>query len=58
MIGAPNKLYRQLLIELNTSCIWFKDEGCRALDGEGSAWGALRESLAQTAKTQPHHKDE
>ena len=28
-IGAPNKLYRQLLIELNLSCIWFKDEGCR-----------------------------
>lgn len=57
-IGAPNKLYRQLLIELNTSCVWFKDEGCQALDGEGSAWEALSKSLTKSAKTQPHHKEE
>ena len=50
-IGAPNKLYRQLLIELNVSCIWFKDEGCQALDGEGSAWEALRKLFAKAAKS-------
>lgn len=49
-IGAPNKLYRQLLIELNVSCIWFKDERCHALDGEGSAWEALRKLFAKAAK--------
>lgn len=41
-IGAPDKPYRQLLIDLNISCIWFKDEACRTLDGEGSAWEGLR----------------
>jgi hypothetical protein len=48
-IGAPDKLYCQLLVELNISCIWFKNEKCRALDGEGSAWEALRESRATAA---------
>jgi len=50
-IGAPHKLYRQLLSDLNVSCVWFKDEGCRALDGEGSAWEALRKLFAKAAKS-------
>jgi hypothetical protein len=49
-IGAPNKLYRQLLLELQISSIWFTDEDCRALDGEGPFWEALEESLPTSTK--------
>lgn len=50
-IGAPDKLYRQLLLELQISPIWFTGEDCRALDGEGAVWEALDESLTTSTKT-------
>jgi len=37
-IGSPDKNYRQFLSELQISAIWFTDEECEALDGEGVAW--------------------
>lgn len=49
-IGAPDKLYRQLLMELQVSSIWFSDEGCRAVNGEGPFWDALLESLTAATK--------
>jgi len=51
-IGAPDELYRQLLLELQISSIWFTDEDCRDFDGEGLFWEALRKSLV-TRKDKP-----
>jgi hypothetical protein len=31
----PDKLYRQLLLDVQISVIWFTDEECGTLDGEG-----------------------
>ncbi len=45
-IGRPDDLYRQLLLDLQISAIWFADEKCLALGSEGPAWEALQESLA------------
>ena len=50
-IGAPDKLYRQLLMELQISSIWFIDEDCRAVDGEGPFWDALHESFPVAPKS-------
>ncbi len=49
-IGPPDKNYRQFLSELQISAIWFTDEECEALDGEGVAWEALQESLSTLTK--------
>lgn len=46
-ITGPDKLYRQLLLDLQISTIWFTDEACLTLDGEGPYWESLQESLAQ-----------
>ncbi|MFZ0684931.1 MAG: hypothetical protein WAM89_05260 [Terriglobales bacterium] len=49
-IGAPDKLYRQLLVnELQISSIWFTDEDCSDLNGKGPFWEALKETLATLA---------
>jgi len=49
-IRAPDKLYRQLLMELHISSIWFRDEDCRTLAGEGPFWEALHELLTTSTK--------
>lgn len=46
-IGRPDGLYRQLLLDLQISAIWFADERCLALDGEGPGWEALQEALTK-----------
>lgn len=50
-IGPPEKAYRQLLSELEISVIWFTNEDCRTLNGEGSYWEALQESLTKSIAT-------
>ena len=46
-IGRPDGLYRQLLLDLQISAIWFVDERCLAFDGEGPGWEALQEALTK-----------
>lgn len=46
-IGRPEGLYRQLLLDSQISAIWFTEEECLALDGEGPAWGILQQLLAR-----------
>jgi hypothetical protein len=44
-ISQPLKSYRQLLLDLQISPIWFTDEACESLEGEGKAWDSLKSSL-------------
>jgi hypothetical protein len=42
-ILPPHQAYREFLLDLQISPLWFTDEHCQVLDGEGMAWDALRE---------------
>ena len=44
-ISQPPESYRQLLLDLQISPIWFTDEACESLEGEGKAWDSLKSSL-------------
>lgn len=45
-ISKPPKGYRQLLLDLQISPIWFLNEDCDSLEGSGKVWEALKASLA------------
>jgi hypothetical protein len=43
-IGPPDQSYKDLLADLQITCLWF-DQDCTKLDGEGKAWKALAARL-------------
>jgi hypothetical protein len=45
-VSPPQKTHRDLLLGLQISPIWFKDETCQELGCEGMVWQALRAQLA------------
>jgi hypothetical protein len=44
-ISRPPKLYTDLLMDLQISALWFQNEGCETLRGQGKAWEALPSQL-------------
>ena len=52
-ISAPSKSYRQLLLDLQISPLWFQNEDCHRLEGEGKAWEALKASLDSAKPRKP-----
>lgn len=44
-ITPPNRSYREFLMDLQITSIWFTDERCSALEGEGKAWLPLKRHL-------------
>ena len=45
-ISRPSKSYCDLLLDLQISPIWFRNENCDSLEGAGKAWEALKDSLS------------
>jgi hypothetical protein len=41
-IGKPEQSYLDLLLGLGITSIWFEEEGCQGLQGEGIAWRSLQ----------------
>jgi hypothetical protein len=51
-IGAPEDWYRRLLwSDRRISMLWFTDESCKSLGGEGIAWRRLKGSLRREKET-------
>ena len=44
-ISPPERTYRELLLDLQISPVWFQDEHCKTLDGDGEVWKAWRMAL-------------
>jgi hypothetical protein len=44
-ISRPQKTYLDLLFDLQISALWFDDERCQKLSGEGKAWEELHAAL-------------
>lgn len=41
-IGRPSKSYVDFLLDLQISILWFSDEKCSDMEGEGKAWSAIK----------------
>ena len=46
-ISPPERTYRELLLDLQISPVWFQDEHCKTLDGDGEVWKAWRMALGR-----------
>jgi hypothetical protein len=45
-IGRPKEEYLELLRSLQISSLWFTEDECKKLGGEGPAWDSLKKNLA------------
>ena len=52
-ISAPPRSYRQLLLDLQISPLWFQNEKCDRLEGAGKVWEALKASLVSVKAGNP-----
>ena len=44
-ISRPEQTYRQLLLDLQISPIWFSNDSCKTLAGEGGVWESWKAAL-------------
>jgi hypothetical protein len=45
MIDAPEKSYQDLLLDLAITAMWFEEEDCKTMRGNGKAWSKLSARL-------------
>lgn len=52
-IGPPERSYLELLLDLGITALWFEEEKCESMRGNGKAWAAVsaREHLMPTPRT-------
>jgi hypothetical protein len=46
-ISRPQKTYLDLLFDLQISPLWFDDERCQKISGEGKAWEELQAAMSR-----------
>jgi hypothetical protein len=50
IIGKPDQSYMDLLlVDRGITALWFGDESCKALNGDGTAWCPLAPALQKSS---------